>query len=248
MVLRTTRATMLACSAAAVLLAVPAQGWGCPLLDCLFGWARRCPPAYQTAYPTAVYAPVASTATSACPSQTCYYVPQTRYRTVSQCVPVTTLRPVTCCDPSTGCPVTTYRPVTVWTTQSRLVPYTTYRVVSAPCVSYAPLSTTVSAGSCCTAPPATEVPAGTIPSTSTPPATEIPKTFQNGQTPPVNGTTPTPDPNSDAASAGPQLFPDRTTSMPLQGTPRFRLISSPADPAPIHKLEAPQGGWRPSSP
>jgi hypothetical protein len=62
-------------------------------------------------------------------AQTCYYVPQTSYRTIYELVPVTIYQPVLRYDFLTGWPVTTYRPVTVWTRQARMAPYTTYRIV-----------------------------------------------------------------------------------------------------------------------
>ena len=73
-------------------------------------------------------------------SQTVQYVPQTYYRAAYVAVPVTAYQPVVAADPCTGCAVTTYRPVTAVTYQTRLVPYTSYRMVYAnpctPCASY----------------------------------------------------------------------------------------------------------------
>ncbi len=57
------------------------------------------------------------------------YMPQTCYRTVYVNAPVVAYRPVTACDPCTGCPTTVMRPVTSFATQARLVPYMTYRPV-----------------------------------------------------------------------------------------------------------------------
>ena len=110
-----------ACVTAATLLAVPAESKAFDALDRLLGIG-----AYSNTYnaPHATYY-----APESCATRTCYYVPQASYRTVCLRVPVTTCQAVTACDPCTGCPVTAYRPVTVWTTQTQLVSYTTYRLV-----------------------------------------------------------------------------------------------------------------------
>lgn len=98
------------------------------------------------------------------------YVPQTCYRTQYVSVPVTSYRPVTSCDPCTGCAQTCMRPVTTYMYQARLVPYTSYRIVySNPCntcptgacgQAYAPTSYyQPSSPSCCSAAPAAAEPA-----------------------------------------------------------------------------------------
>lgn len=62
------------------------------------------------------------------------YIPTTAYRQELVSVPVTTYRPVNCCDPASGMTTTSLRPVQTMVSQVRMVPYTTYRVVSAnPC-------------------------------------------------------------------------------------------------------------------
>ena len=79
------------------------------------------------------YSPAAACATSCTtcyrPQQCCRYVPQTCYRTEYCNVPVTTYRPVTSCDPCTGCTTTCMKPCTTYCRQARRVPYTTYRMV-----------------------------------------------------------------------------------------------------------------------
>lgn len=66
--------------------------------------------------------------------QVCNYVPQTCYRAELVTVPVTTYRPVVSPDPCGGCAVTCLRPTTALVQQTRLVPYTTYRLTySSPC-------------------------------------------------------------------------------------------------------------------
>ncbi len=213
MVLQKKRSVAAALVAAAMLLAVPAQSSACGLLDCLFGWCGGSQTTYRVPYATTAYSPVAYTP---CATQTCRYVPQTSYRTVCRRVPVTTCQAVTCSDPCTGCPVTTYRPITTWTTQSQLVPYTTYRLVysypsCAPCGSSSGVPS--SAASCCT------------PSLSTPAQipTDATETFQKAESPAgEQKMKPDPDPTSDTNTSdtnasdtnasGPSLFLDRTTS------------------------------------
>lgn len=56
------------------------------------------------------------------------YVPQTCYRVQYCPTPVTTYRPMTSCDPCTGCQTTCMRPVTQYVQQARYTPYTTYRI------------------------------------------------------------------------------------------------------------------------
>jgi hypothetical protein len=77
----------------------------------------------------------ASPCAPACPApctvtqQVCNYVPQTCYRTVYRQVPVTVYRPVSTCDPCTGCPRTTMHPCTTMQQVAQRVPVTTYRQV-----------------------------------------------------------------------------------------------------------------------
>ncbi len=248
MVLPRMRGVVTACGVAAMLLAAPAENKAYGFFDCLFGWCGGCRTTYRAPYATTAYAPVCNP----CATQTCRYVPQTCYRTVCQRVPVTTCLPVTRCDPCTGCPVTTYRPVTTWTTQTRLVPYTTYRVVyspavcnpcatSFPSVTYSPSSVgTVAAGSsCCT--PSLSAPAITteVPFSSPDAPATTPQTFQKSQSPATDGQAePVPDANSDRPSAGPLFSPtrDRTTSLPVRQVVHYELILSPSKPAPIPRV------------
>ena len=92
------------------------------------GWWNRWFGASAT---TTYYSP--AIAQTACLQPACgqvvNYMPQTCYRTVYVNAPVVAYRPVTACDPCTGCPTTVMRPVTSFATQARLVPYTTYRPV-----------------------------------------------------------------------------------------------------------------------
>lgn len=246
MVLQKTRVLAATCGLAAMLLAVPAESQACGLFDCLFGWCGGARTTYRVPYQTTAYAPACCPSQTPCVTQTCRYVPQTCYRTVCQRVPVRTCRAVTTCDPCTGCPVTTYRPITVWTTQRRLVPYTTYRTVCSPSVTY-PVSYAAigTAGSCCPPRVITSEPVQVAPGTSTPGVQDVPSTFQNnGGVVTEEQPQPTPDPNSDKTSAGPSIFPDRTTSLPVRQAAHYRLISSPSQPAPLHKARLNDGGWR----
>jgi hypothetical protein len=202
------------CVLAALLLAVPAEGQAaCALLDWLSGGSNA-----QSTYVPPYAAPVAyvpaTAATSSCTpcaTQTVQYVPQTYYRAAYVAVPVTAYRPTVTADPCTGCAVTAYRPVTTVTYQTRLVPYTSYRVVyanPAPCASYsyAPcspcgptsyVSPSSSCGPC----------AG---GTSTAPYTDQPVTPAD-RTPTLGVTPPTTlTPKADASSNTPDSVPSRT--------------------------------------
>ncbi|MGD9723060.1 MAG: hypothetical protein AB7O59_17185 [Pirellulales bacterium] len=89
---------------------------------------RRCFGGHQAAY-YAPPAPVCCPQPACCPQPTVSYMPQTCYRTVYQNVPVVAYRPMTACDPCTGCPRTVMQPVTSYVAQPRLVAYTSYRPV-----------------------------------------------------------------------------------------------------------------------
>jgi hypothetical protein len=115
MIGRTLRPTLTATVAALALLSAPRESLA------IFHWLfPNCCGSGSTF--SAGYAPAPTV---------CNYVPQTCYRTVYVNTPVVAYRPVTSCDPCTGCPTTCYRPVTTYVTQARLVPYTTYRPVYA---------------------------------------------------------------------------------------------------------------------
>ncbi len=93
---------------------------------------RRCFGGSKTTY----YAPPAPCAPTCCPQPqpccpqpTVSYMPQTCYRTVYTNVPVVAYRPMTSCDPCTGCARTVMQPVTSYVAQPRLVAYTAYRPV-----------------------------------------------------------------------------------------------------------------------
>lgn len=259
------RAVMTVCGVAAMLLAVPAESRACCLLDSLFGWGRttyRAPyvtTAYASAYAPA-YAPACAPSCAPCVTRTCRYVPQTCYRTVCQRVPVTTCQALTYCDPCTGCPVTTYRPITTWTTQTRLVPYTTYRLMcsdtSPPYVSPATgvsygvpaVGGAAAAGSCCGPQPGAAVvsPAlpGPAPAGSVTPPSGVPKTFleDNNSQPALEAV---PDKSSDTGVMEPTLIPPATSpARPIRQTSLYRLISSPSEPVPVHRTRGTDGGWR----
>lgn len=260
MVVQKMRSVMVASGVAAMLLAVPAESMACGLFDCLFGWCGS-RTTYRVAYPMAASTPAPYASPSPCATQTCRYVPQTSYRTVCERVPVTTSQAVTSRDPCTGCPVTTYRPITTWTTRTRLVPYATYRLTWSPayvatpaCAPGGPTYSTAAdtASSCCTPSLSSPAPVQMTPSTSPTTPAEVPSTFQNGQGPATEQRIePTPDPNSDATSAGPSIFPDRTTSLPVvRRASYYQLISTPssrpAPAAPPRQTPLNDGGWRAS--
>ncbi len=135
------RTLLIACGTAAVLFSSPAESkailpWLCPSwfggsnnsggLCGMFG-ARRT--TYAPPYTPTRASYASSATTSSCVARTCTYVPQTCYRRVCERVPMTSYRPVTGCDPCTGCPTTYCCPQTRWVNRMRLVPYTTYRPV-----------------------------------------------------------------------------------------------------------------------
>ena len=263
------RGVMLACGAASMLLAVPAESHACRCLDGLFGcgWGRT---TYRAPfYAPAAYGPVAAPAYSGCATQSCSYVPQTCYRTVYRCVPATTCRAMTSCDPCTGCPVTTYRPVTTWAYRPQLVPYTTYRVVYSraynPCVSYGVRgtcnpcvggacgvgATSAGASSCPSCAPAAApvtTPSSPAPATSQQGSTFAPQpqAFQeNSQPQPQKTLKPIPQPETKLNSTPtPNLIDpnNRTTLQPFQATARYRVVATPRRlPATISDT-----GWRAS--
>ena len=119
-----------------------------------------------------------SCCTTCCPTQVCSYVPQTQYQACTVNVPVTTYRPVTTCDPCTGCTTTCMRPFTSYVQQTRYRPVTTYRLscsTTTTCTTgcgVAAYSVTADTG-CCTGTvtvPATSTPAPSL--QVTPPATQ----------------------------------------------------------------------------
>ena len=242
----------MACGAASVLLAVPAESRACRCLDSLFGCgAART--TYRAPFFAPAYAPVAAPACTSCAPRSCSYVPQTCYRTVYRRVPVTTCRATTCCDPCTGCPVTTYRPVTTWASRPQLVPYTTYRVVYSraysPCVGYGLCGTrggpcvggacgvgamspgTSGCSSCAPAP--VTIPSSPAPATSQQGSAIAPQpqTFRENSQPQPQGTLkPIPQPETKLNSTPtPNLIDpnNRTTLQPFQATARYRVVATP---------------------
>ncbi len=265
---------------AAAMLALPSQGKAC-----LFRWlcpSPSCPPGtaattYAPPYTTQriSYAPLVAAAPTAgaCVSQTCSYVPETRYRWKYSRMPVTTHRPVSSCDPCSGRLTTVYQPVTRTTFFPWLhrEPYTAYRLVCSSAA--APVSTTAYA-------PCSPVvytpgvvdslscPAGCVPITSAPgitatapgadPGYAPPATFKkepaagstNGSQQPRLQLRPTPDPNTGPASLKkPTLIPPdhRTTAKPIRfATYRHpvRRLPTTTDASSNPGLDV--GGWRAS--
>ena len=142
-----TRSIILAGSTGLLLLAAPASSYA-GFFDWLFH--RE----------TIVAAP--AVAGNPC-APTVAYAARTSYRLGFVNVPVTSVQPVSTCDPCTGTAVTAYRPTTSYVRRLRFVPTTTYRPVSvaataAPAYTAAyaasPCATgncgTVSAGGCAT--------------------------------------------------------------------------------------------------
>ena len=147
---------------ALALLAMPGQASACWFCHRPAPVIANYAPAPCTSCATPVvanYAPVVAAPACAPCTQTCNYVPQTCYRSVITSVPVTTYRPVSTCDPCTGCPRTVLQPVTAYMQQTQLVPYTSYRpVMSTSC--YSPCATSPCAsGACGTAVTAAYAPA-----------------------------------------------------------------------------------------
>ncbi|MBN2473413.1 MAG: hypothetical protein JXB62_02300 [Pirellulales bacterium] len=259
---------MIMCGVAAMLLAVPAESRALDCLGCLFGWCGgRCATPYAASYaPAYSPAPVA---------QTCSYVPQTCYRSVCQTVPVTTCRAITSCDPCSGSRVVTYRPITTWTQQTRLIPYTTYRLVYsnpyAACTPCGPCGTT--AGGCSAATYSVPSACGCAPIESVPlPSGEAPtsvpsldgappaKTFEEpqpgaeAQPDTEERLKPIPSANSNSLPTAPRLFDPNmnTTARPIRQATYFSLIPPPPPSPPVHRIgtthskQADLGGWRAS--
>jgi hypothetical protein len=117
---------LMTCGIVAMVLSVPAISNACCFLDRLFGCGR---PTYCAPAAAPACAPCAP-ACAPC-GQTCGYVPS--YQTYYRPVPVVTYRPVTACDPCSGCCTTSYMPSRAWGYQACLLPTTTYRVAYSPC-------------------------------------------------------------------------------------------------------------------
>jgi hypothetical protein len=253
-----------ACGVAVALLAVPAHGKGCALLDGLCGGlcGRGALTTYRAPYVPSTYAPAYNPASSARAPQACRYVPQTCYRTVYRRVPVTSYRAVTGCDSRTGCPVTSYYPVTTWARQARLVPYTTYRMVYSPvrnpCLSSlptacSPCGVAVSGclpGACgmATSPATPYYGPSSPPAAATPNSSPPQPTFEEE----TNSSTETlkPIPSTELNSTPVPVLIDpynRTTSRQGRGASYFHLIASPAKPAAVYPAPIDDGGWRASS-
>ena len=140
------RRTMIACCAAAVLLAAPGPSRAdCPLLDWLFGHGQTtyappyCPPNVGApAAPACGCAPAAPACGCAPALPACQPIPAAAVRvsyrpaTMGTWCPTVAYMPVVSVDPCSGCAVTTYRPTQAWTYQASLAPYPTYRVGYAP--------------------------------------------------------------------------------------------------------------------
>lgn len=198
-------------------------------------WGR-----YRTVHRPALFPSYGISTCNSCTTHTVGYVPQTCYRTVAVNVPVTTLRPVAACDPCTGCVRTVMRPMTSYVTQTRRVPYTSYRRVYYPtsCCPTSPCITGCSSCSSCTTGCSTCALTGStcsqctsgrgvtttssstlnpIPSTSTPKPTYAPpensgsRTFQK----PIDSA-----PEADSDS--------QTSVVPSDSAPLYRTAPSPA--------------------
>ncbi len=186
---KTRKILLVCCVAAVILLIAPAASQACGCFDWLWGCcgSRAAAPTYAPAY--SVQYPLAA--------QTCNYVPQTSYRTVLRTVPTTVYRPVSYCDPCTGCARITYRPITSYVRSAQLVPYTTYRPVwTSSC--YTPCATpcATTCGTTCGSSFGTTIYAGAASDCSScvsTPATTLAPTPMPGATmttPPANGTAP----------------------------------------------------------
>lgn len=207
---------VVSCVIALSLFALPAEAQAGQVWDCLFG----CAPAPQTTYapafvPTCVapaYTPCVSSC-SPCVTQSCQYMPTTVYSPVYQAATVTTYRPF------------------LGTYQTRLVPYTTYRPVYVPTVTYqscypscvsacpSPCATCPSYSSCgvsasgcssCAAPAQVTLP--TAPQAA-------PRTYRESEKPAVNGNLkPIPQTDAQLNSTPAPSLPDpnnRTAARPV---------------------------------
>ena len=122
--------------------AVPSVGQAGPF-DCFFPAPVVCPA--PTTVQRISWMPVVGNPAFCDPcGQQATMVPETKRRWTYSRIPKTTFKPVTTCDPCTGCPVTAYRPATTYS----LLPwlhredYTVFNRVSTPLASCNPCATT----------------------------------------------------------------------------------------------------------
>ena len=178
------------------LLAVPSAGQAGPF-DCLFPSSMVNPaPSPVTFGPTTVqrvsWMPVVGNPAVCDPcGQQVRLAPETKRRWTYSRIPKTTYKPVTTCDPCTGCPVTSYRPETTYSLLPwlRRETYTTYKPVSTPLASYNPCATNacnpcgggVSSGY--TSGCSTCAPAATLSGTISSPGTSMQPRLDPGYTP-----------------------------------------------------------------
>lgn len=230
----TAKGMVMACGMAVALLGSPAESKAlfCNWFGCgpcgLFGANRT---TYRPLF--SGWGCCAAPACNPCATQTCNYVPQTCYRSECVNVPVTTYRPVSSCDPCTGCPVTTLRPTTSFVRQVRYVPYTTYRPTCttgcAPAVATtvaAPVATTyypttiqanaAPAASCCT-PAAPSIPTTSYAAPAYAPPAVAPTTVVPSTVAPTTPVIPaTPAPALNGAPGVPQSYDANRPSQPYQ--------------------------------
>lgn len=226
---------LVCCAAVAIVLIAPTASQACECLDRLMPWNWCKPKA-----PVATYAP-AYTVQYPCATQTCNYVPRTSYRTVLRTAPTTVYRPVSYCDPCTGCARTTYRPITSYVRSAQLVPYTTYRPVwtsscyascATPCATTCGTACGTSCGTACGTSYGTttySTPSSGCSSCAPAPATTIPATTTLAPTPMPGATTTQTQPPNNTAPAIPQNVPTQKfqQNKPIKPVPEKEVPSNP---------------------
>jgi hypothetical protein len=213
---------------------LPSVAQAGPILDWL---CHKSPPVvvtttYAPAYVAPVVAAAPATGCSTCAAQTTYYAPVvvspapvTAYRLLPVVPrPVTTYPTVAAYNPYSAAPVTVYRPVVPVVPTTRLLPYTSYRMVYPTVAYYAPTVSYVSAPAPCNT---CGVPA---PSYS----------------PPVSA------PSSDASMEAPSLPPAQPSTTYYEPPPASSTIVTPMStsnnsPTPAYQQNKPATGAEPNS-
>jgi hypothetical protein len=207
--------------------------------------------------------PVMSASCGTCSPQTVRYVPQTYYRVEYDRVPVVSYRAFTSRDTCTGCPVTTFRPVTSCSLSTRLVPYTSFRLVYSGYSSCgAPTYSSYTASSSCacgptgaTILPPTDAygsplasPDATLSAPSVPPGTDpadLRPTLPSNPPPPAGDTQslrPIPDPTASGTDgASPADAPSGDSAEDSTGGEGSNPSTSSPSQGPLLQVPAPEG-------
>ena|GEM_PF-5844060 len=254
MAARLRRGAAMAFGAAAMLALFPSPGyalfdWLFPPPGAYYGVVNTCyaPPfsgrmvGFAPRYVALPWRPATPTPTVIAPTVTsCCYLATDSYRPESRLVPVTTFRPVSTWDASTGA-VVAYRPAVIWVYRPVAVPYSTYRVLpSLPAAArpayYVGTPATVSAPACPTCVQTVPPPGGMAPIPSSGAAGVAPSLIGPAppmSPPPASGPPPatlpvtTPAPTA-APTPGPSMSPPSSVA-----TPPSSSVSKFPTPGPV---------------